>query len=84
MSVYVDMSRNRYGRMVMCHMLADTEDELHGMAERIGVRRWAQRSRTGLLHYDICMAKRRMALALGAKEIGRREVVGLMRKQVTP
>ena len=71
MSVYVDDMRRPYGRLIMCHMVADTEVELHEMAGKIGVaRRWHQGD-----HYDICMAKRSVAVANGAKEITRREAV---------
>lgn len=69
MSVYVDDMQAPYGRMIMCHMIADTDAELHAMADRIGVaRRWFQRD-----HYDICLAKRAQAVAYGAIEIGRRQ-----------
>lgn len=69
MSVYVDDYRAPYGRMVMCHMIADSQDELHAMADRIGVdRRWYQGD-----HYDVCLAKRALAVAAGAEEITARE-----------
>ncbi len=69
MGVYVDESMWKFGRMVMCHMLADTEDELHEMAEKLGLkRRWHQISKGGLSHYDISKSKRAKALELGAEE----------------
>jgi hypothetical protein len=64
MAVYVDEARYPFGRMLMCHMLADTPDELHAMADRIGVKRkWFQR-KASAPHYDIC--KSRGALAVSA------------------
>lgn len=74
-TVYVDNMRAAYGRMVMCHMIADTESELHAMADRIGVaRRWYQSD-----HYDICLAKRALAVKHGAHEVTQRELVKLLR-----
>ena len=74
MSVYVDDMKARYGRMVMCHMIADTTDELLAMADRIGVqRRWIQKAGTRLEHFDVCLAKRAKAVEFGAQEITRRE-----------
>lgn len=69
MSVYVDDMRAAVGRMVMCHMIADSDDELHAMADRIGVaRRWFQGD-----HYDIALSKRRLAVEAGAVEITLRQ-----------
>lgn len=70
MTVYVDDMKAKYGRMVMCHMLADTDDELHAMAARIGVaRRWHQSPPKHDSHYDIALSKREAAVAAGAVEI---------------
>jgi len=38
-TVYVDDMRAPFGRLVMCHMIADTDGELLEMADRIGVQR---------------------------------------------
>ena len=79
MSVYVDQSIYSYGRMTMCHMIADTLDELHAMADRIGVaRRWFQDKR--IPHYDICKAKRAMAVAAGALQPDRAAFVAVMKR----
>ena len=76
-SVYVDDMRAPYGRMVMSHMVADTVEELHAMADRIGVaRRWYQDR-----HYDICQSKRALAVKYGAREVTRREAVKARAKE---
>lgn len=65
MSVYVDNMMVRYGRMLMSHMVADTVDELHAMADRIGLdRKWFQDRRVP--HYDVSKAYRERAISLGA------------------
>jgi len=74
MTVYVDESKYVLGRMVMCHMVADTVEELNEMADAIGVdRKWIQKGT--LLHYDICKTKRALAVKNGAIETTSREVV---------
>jgi len=79
MTVYVDNEQIPYRRMKMCHMLADTEEELHAMADKIGVaRRWHQFPGTVKSHYDICLSKRAYAVQLGAKEIDRDELVAII------
>lgn len=80
MTVYVDDMRAKFGRMIMCHMLADTDEELHAMAARIGVqRRWHQKPGTHLSHYDICLSKRALAVRFGAVEIDRQGVANILR-----
>lgn len=74
MSVYVDDMRAPFGRLIMCHMVADDEAELHEMADRIGIaRKWFQGD-----HYDVCLSKRAAAVRFGAKEIESREIVSII------
>lgn len=80
MAVYVDNMQAKYGRMTMCHMLADTEEELESMAIKIGVKlKWWQHKGTYRSHFDICSTKRRDAINNGAIEVSFRQV-GLMLK----
>jgi NRPS condensation-like uncharacterized protein len=62
-----------FGRMKMCHMIADTSAELLAMADRIGVaRKWLQYPGTTHEHFDIAMTKRALAVSFGAVEIDRK------------
>ena len=80
--VYVDDMARPYGRMVMCHMAADTSAELVAMAERIGVnRRWIQKRGSVWEHFDICKTKRALAVKAGAIEVTRREMVRMVWKR---
>lgn len=82
MSVYVDDMRAPFGRMIMCHMLADSDDELHAMADKIGVaRRWHQKPGTAHSHYDIALSKRALAVQHGAVEIDMRGVADLIKRR---
>lgn len=82
MTVYVDDMRASFGRMVMCHMIADTDDELHAMADKIGVaRRWWQRPPAHDSHYDIALSKRALAVAAGAVEITWRQCAAMNRRR---
>lgn len=79
MTVYVDDMKAKFGRMVMCHMIADTDDELHAMAAKIGVaRKWHQNKASGS-HYDIALSKRSEAVAAGAVEITLRQASAMCR-----
>lgn len=82
MTVYVDTMRAAYGQMIMCHMIADTDEELHEMADRIGVkRRWHQKAGTAHSHYDICLSKRKLAIGFGAKVVTNRELVEVIQRK---
>ncbi|MBI1207428.1 MAG: DUF4031 domain-containing protein [Azospirillum sp.] len=78
MTVYVDDMKAKFGRMTMCHMIADSDDELHAMADAVGVsRRYHQAPPEHASHYDIAQSKKAMAIARGAIPITWRQC-GLM------
>lgn len=82
MTVYVDTMQAPYGRMKMCHMVADTHDELLGMARRIGVdEKWIQNAGQAREHFDICLSKKRLAIANGAVELSRMDLARVCRKK---
>lgn len=78
MGVYVDellVYPNAWGpfRKGSCHMTADTPEELHAMADKIGLKReWFQRHAI-MDHYDLTAGKRDLALASGAEFVPWRE-----------
>ena len=83
MTVFVDDMRAPFGQMIMCHMTADTSNELHKMAQLIGVRRkWCQKEDTWKEHYDICLSKRKIAVESGAVETTQREIVKMIREKL--
>ena len=81
MSVYVDNMSAPFGNMLMCHMWADSDDELLEMADKIGVqRKWIQghpklsfgkHRNASWVHFDIAKSKRSLAVKLGAVETDR-------------
>ncbi len=80
MSVYVDKSAHAFGRMVMCHMIADTPAELIAMANRIGVAlKWFQAD-ASVPHFDIAKSKKALAIEAGAIELDRRPYVDVMKR----
>lgn len=70
MTVYIDDMEADFGRMKMCHMIADTTEELLEMVDRIGVqRKWIQYPGTNSEHFDISLGKKKAAIDNGAKAI---------------
>lgn len=68
MTVYVDDVRHKYGHMVMCHMWADSLEELYAMVDAIGVqRKWLQQPpKASWVHFDISIGKKSLAIKNGA------------------
>ncbi|MEG8054607.1 DUF4031 domain-containing protein [Sphingomonas aerolata] len=76
MSVYVDDVRHRFGRMIMCHLWADSLDELLATVDAISVqRKWIQGHPTlsfgkhryaSWVHFDISLTMKDRAIARGA------------------
>lgn len=89
MTVYVDDMRvsARVGRLSArwSHLMADTDEELHEFAARLGLRRsWHQKPGTPISHCDVTDSKRDEALRLGAVPIGymSRESMDLLKRKM--
>ena len=68
------------------HMVADTDEELHAFARRLGMkRRWFQHKvgRPHQAHYDVPERVRQDALDLGAVPVTWRQVGRMMRERRT-
>src|SRR5262249_15959761 len=75
-TVYVDDVEHAFGQMLMCHMWADTLDELLAMADKVAVaRKWIQghaelsigkAKNASFVHFDIAKSKKRKAIEAGA------------------
>jgi hypothetical protein len=71
MTVYVDDAVHLWRGQRWAHLMADTLDELHAMADHLGLPRHAFQDKTSGAHYDVTAALRTLALALGAVAISR-------------
>lgn len=69
MTVYVGVPMWPYRSYIMCHMFADTDEELEDMARTIGMDpAWRQKPRDSIgPHYDIAKSKRAIAIRFGAE-----------------
>lgn len=85
MSVYVDDSRIAWRDKHWSHLQADSLDELHAFAEKLGLKRsWFQHheGRPELDHYDVTESMRKKAIDLGAIPETWREGAGRTRRQM--
>lgn len=73
--VYVDEATWEWRGQLWSHLLADSIDELHEFAGRLGLRRsWFQGS-SRFPHYDLTANKRLQAIRLGAQAVDVRTAV---------
>lgn len=65
-----------------CHLIADTDEELHAIAARIGMRRaWHQAPpKHSTSHYDLTASRRAAAIRVGAVELDRNAFVAVIRR----
>ena len=79
--VYVDDAIWLWHGRRWCHLLADSPEELHGFASRLGLHRSSYqgppKSRTP--HYDITGFERSRAIAIGARACTRGEIAVIAR-----
>lgn len=56
-----------------CHLMADSDEELHALAGQLGLKRawWQTRPPHSVSHYDLTVRKRARAIELGAIEVTR-------------
>lgn len=74
MAVYVDwlqtwIPTKRWPYKQFCHLMADTIDELHAFAVKLGLKRQWFQAKSSRPHYDLTAGKRRQAVHLGAVEV---------------
>lgn len=82
MAVYVDDFRVPWRGEMWSHLLADTAEELHAFAARLGLQRrhfQHEPARPWKDHYDVAEARRRQAIGLGAKPISFGEAAQILR-----
>ena len=77
--VYIGKREWKLNRMLMSHMAADSLDELHKMAQDIGVAKRHFQDKVGKPHYDICKQNKKKAIELGAIEVDDRKLIELYR-----
>jgi len=64
-----------------CHLLADTREELHELADDLGIPRRYFQDHPWRWHHDLPEPLRERAIALGAREVTLREVGLLLRRR---
>lgn len=82
MAVYVDDAIWDWHGRKWCHLLADSEDELHCFAREVGVHRTSYQGppKTSAPHYDLTSYERNVAIRRGAVACDRAAIVAIFRQ----
>lgn len=80
MAAYVDTAHWEWRGKVWCHLLADTIQELHSFAKRLGLRREWFQDQAKYPHYDLTSQMREKAVHLGAVEADNRTICSVAEK----
>lgn len=84
MSVYVDEPMHPFGRMVMCHMLADTREELLAMVDKIGVpQKWIQKKDTAKTRLGLFQLSDDEGWSTGVIATGKAEAIRRYTTEIT-
>lgn len=84
MPVYVDSANHKFQNMIMCHLFADTTEELLACADAIGLqKKWVQNLGTFKEHFDVSQSMKKKAIEYGAKEVTGRDYALLMQRKMS-
>ena len=82
MTLYVDHARNKYGRMFVNHLIADSTEELQEATIQLSLKpEYIQHPGTAGEHLDISESKRLEAIKLGAIPVTSRDIVKMIQKK---
>lgn len=82
MTVYVDEAVWPWKGKKWAHLMADSLDELHDFAKKLGLQRNWYQYNARHAHYDVTESKRELALKLGAKDLAPFEERDLYKKVI--
>jgi len=83
MTAYVDNVRVEWRGKLWCHLVADSLEELHTFAIRLGLKRHWFQENASYPHYDVTLETRTKAIELGALHGNRATIISCARRLKT-
>lgn len=80
--IYIGKRKYKFGRMFLSHMIADSVEELFAFCKVLEIDIKHFQVKPGMPHFDICQAKKKIALSLGknVKEVDDREIIRICKE----